>query len=188
MTKIVAFAGKRGAGKDTAGDVLTREFGFEKLGLADPMKRFVGEVFGMSWDQLFGPSENRERVDERWGRSPRHLLQTLGTDWGREMGHPDVWIRYLVRKADEIVESGRAKGIVVTDVRFPNELSVLRQAGAKLVLVRRAEASSRSDVASLHASETSLDELPPTSYHAVLGNDGTKAEFQQKVRELLSRW
>src|SRR6185369_7708635 len=115
QTMIVAFSGKRGSGKDTAGDVLVNEFHFQKIALADPMKRFVQDLFGMTYDQLWGPSASRNAVDLRWNRSPRELLQTLGTEWGRVMGHPDVWIQYLVRRAQFLLGSGAARGIVVTD-------------------------------------------------------------------------
>ena len=124
---IVGIMGKAGAGKDTVAEILKSELRFEHMRLADPMKEFCAEVFGFSREQLWGPSENRNKVDERWlynegkhefsnmspfccvrcgamfssvpcGLTPRKALQTLGTEWGRAM-HPDTWVRILVRRA-----------------------------------------------------------------------------------------
>lgn len=191
---IVAFSGKRGVGKDTAADVLCRELGFERIGLADPMKRFVGEVFDFTYEQLWGPSARREAIDPRWGKTPRELLQTLGTEWGRNMGHPDVWVRHLVRKANQILDAGRKRGIVVTDVRFENELRVLAGAGAHVIRIlrpqTRPEASDGAtaaawSIASQHASEVALDGLPTTAFDAVIHNVSSLADFEAQVRVLV---
>ncbi len=114
--------GSAGAGKDTVSDRLVQKHGFQKLACADPMKRFVQEIFGFSLDQLWGPSECRNAVDPRYLRmpvgslgtlagdpnpaedvylTPRYALQRLGTEWARDC-YPDVWVSFAMKIAKSI--------------------------------------------------------------------------------------
>lgn len=63
---LVIVCGQAGSGKDTVGDHLARTANGITLGLADPMKRFAAELFGYSQEQLFGPSEERNKIDPRF--------------------------------------------------------------------------------------------------------------------------
>jgi hypothetical protein len=122
---IVGISGLAGSGKDTCADFLVRDHGFVKVALADPIKRMTAEAFGFSFDQLWGPSSERNKPDERYPRrhtwtrtsewcvccgassasapqlpqcylTPRFALQQLGSEWGRNC-YPDVWVDYVVR-------------------------------------------------------------------------------------------
>jgi len=55
-----------GAGKDTVANQLVSKHGFVKIGLADPMKRFVQEVFQFTDEQVWGESDLRNAPDERY--------------------------------------------------------------------------------------------------------------------------
>lgn len=68
ILKIVALSGYSGSGKDTAADGLVARCGGVKVALADPVKRIAQEVYNFSWEQLWGPSENREIPDLRYPR------------------------------------------------------------------------------------------------------------------------
>lgn len=74
---IFGISGKAGSGKDTVADLLVKEFGFVKVGLADPLKRICKEVFDFSDEQLWGPSEKRNEPDPRYRRKPA-LAKRLG--------------------------------------------------------------------------------------------------------------
>lgn len=63
---VIGICGVAGSGKDTAADYLRDNYGFTKIGLADPMKKICAEVFDFSQEQLHGPSSERERVDTRY--------------------------------------------------------------------------------------------------------------------------
>src|SRR5262249_21718742 len=67
---VIGICGRAGAGKDTAADVLVKEFGFVKVSLADPLKRICREVFAFTEEQLWGPSECRNEPDKRYRRRP----------------------------------------------------------------------------------------------------------------------
>lgn len=62
---IVIIAGNAGSGKDTVGSFLVEKYGAVCVAQADPMKRFVAEIFGFNEDQLWGPSSSRNAPDQR---------------------------------------------------------------------------------------------------------------------------
>lgn len=118
---IIGISGLAGSGKDTVADHLVRHHGFVKVALADPLKRICREVFDFTDEQLWGPSEMRNKPDLRYGKpvqvlvdqdeyetrtqylTPRHALQQLGTEWGRAC-YPNVWVEYAIRVAKTLLK------------------------------------------------------------------------------------
>lgn len=98
-----------GSGKDTVSDMFS-EFGFIKIALADPIKRFCGEIFGFSNDQLFGPSESRSKGTDSMKTingeilTPRLALQLCGTQFGRYC-YPDVWVNYCINISKQLMQN-----------------------------------------------------------------------------------
>ena len=190
---IIGIAGRAGAGKDTAADVLVAEFGYKKVSLADPMKKFLANLFDWSYTQLWGPSEERNKPDTRYLQavvdrvpvylSPRKALQTLGTEWGRTL-YDDIWVQYAMRQA---LEDPDAK-VVISDVRFPNELAAIAAAGGQTWNIVRPEEDVGAVVHSpdanwrAHASESALAGHP---FDAELYNGGTLQEFRVSVKTLM---
>ncbi len=82
---IIGVSGQAGSGKDTVANYLCEEYGFTKIALADPIKRFGYHVFHFSEEQLWGPSYCRNAVDHRYS----HLhhwdeAEARMAAWGRE--------------------------------------------------------------------------------------------------------
>src|SRR4051812_10494441 len=65
---IVILAGGAGSGKDTVGEHLHARYGAVVIAQADPLKRFVRDVFGFSEQQLWGPSQLRNEPDPAFQR------------------------------------------------------------------------------------------------------------------------
>lgn len=108
---IIGISGQAGSGKDTAADMLLAKEGVIKLSLADPIKRFARELWDFSDDQLWGPSEFRNKPDERYPigdefLTARKVLQHLGTEGGRAIDY-DVWIRYAIKIATILLTTKR---------------------------------------------------------------------------------
>ena len=150
---LIGLTGRAGVGKDTAGDYLVAQHGFARYAFADPIKAalcaMLGSV-GLS-PQSFAYRELKEHPLHHIGKSPRQLAQTLGTEWGRNLVHPDLWL-ILAEMAWRDIQACGAKGLVITDVRFDNEAEWIRNQGGKVICIARPQAES----VSAHASEAGV--------------------------------
>lgn len=72
---MVCISGFSGVGKDECASVLINKFGAVQTGLADPAKRHMADLYGFSYDQLFGPSKFRNAGDLRL---PQNISKDLG--------------------------------------------------------------------------------------------------------------
>jgi hypothetical protein len=83
----------------------------------------------------------REQPDQWWSEkfgkefSPRLALQLMGTEAGRDVFHPDLWVHTVMRRC----ENAPWNNYVIADVRFPNEINAIVRSGGKVVRVRRGE-------------------------------------------------
>ena len=79
MEKIlIGLVAPKRSGKDTAANYLCSAYGFKKYNFADPLKKGVSEIFGLTYDQLNG--DDKEKIDPFWGVTPRELFQKIGTE------------------------------------------------------------------------------------------------------------
>lgn len=170
---ILGLTGAAGAGKNTVADILFRH-GFANFGFADPIYRAVVAALGVSPDSLRDRAA-KEKPIEWIGKSPRELLQTLGTEWGRNMVRDDIWIQLAMRQAQEILQNHR--GVILTDVRFQNEAEAIRAAGGTIWRVVRSVECLAAGAAK-HSSEAGL---PAELIDYVIENSGTKADLEAAV-------
>lgn len=131
---VIGFTGPAGAGKDTAAEYFHYR-GFHRWALAQPIKDGLCAMLGVD-PRVFQDRERKERVLDPWGRSPRYLAQTLGTEWGRLTVHPEIWLLRAQDKVRDALQSG-APGIVITDVRFDNEAAWVRDLGGTVIEIVR---------------------------------------------------
>jgi hypothetical protein len=128
---LIAFTGRAGAGKSTAAYYLSEGRGFTRMRIAGPLKAMLRAI-GLTDREIDG--DLKERPCARLnGRTPRHAMQTLGTEWGRALIHPDFWIDLFVSDVRERLSFGES--VVVDDLRFPNEEEVIRKLGGVIVHV-----------------------------------------------------
>lgn len=118
---LIAVAGKAGSGKDTIADYFVSQYGFKKIALADPIKRLVKDVFVLD-DHIVYDRIAREQPLPQWNNwSVRKLLQFIGTELFREKIDDGIWVKSLYYR----VQSDPLSNYIVSDVRFPNEMSFL---------------------------------------------------------------
>jgi hypothetical protein len=180
---IIGVSGKAGSGKDTIAKYLHDEYGFATLAFADPMKAFCAELFDWSYDQLWGPSELREQVDQKWGFSPRKALQLLGTEWGRALDE-NMWVKIGLEKAKQKIKDGYP-GVVITDCRFKNEIGQVKAAGGSLLRVVRSSNTGGSSGVAGHASEREQDSIQESEFSAVIRNEGTIEDLHRRIEDFL---
>ena len=171
---LIGLVGKARSGKDTAADALVKAFGAERYAFADPLKDMLEAAFGDKFRE-----GDRESPIPWLGKSPRHLMQTLGTEWGRELVHPDLWV--LLAESRRKVAEAKGVGMVVSDVRFLNEADWIMSSGGLLIEILRPGAEQVAE----HVSEDALGGLVlPTQ----IINDGTVQDLQDTVVQYVEAW
>ena len=142
---IVGLVGFIGAGKGTVADLLVERHDFFKESFAGSVKDACAAIFGWNRALLEGDTiesrEWREQPDAWWSKklgkefSPRLALQLMGTEAGRDVFHPDLWVHTVLRRCENAPENN----YVIADVRFPNEINAIVESGGKVVRVRRGD-------------------------------------------------
>lgn len=112
--------------------------------------------------------------------TPRKMLQTLGTEWGRNMIHPDIWVNSMM----SLYEQSRVNGSngnypdwLMPDVRFPNEAKAIKDRGGILIKVIRPGVDTGS-----HISEVAVDKIQAD--HTII-NDSTLVVLENKTQSLI---
>lgn len=136
---LIGLAGTARSGKSTAADHLVRNHLLEHYAFADPLRSGLMEIFNLDPDDFEG--ERKEQPLAWLGRSPRELMQSMGTEWAREMVHPDVWVKIAEQNLNYLQNSlSSVVGFVVSDVRFENEAEFIRQRGGTIIHIERPDA------------------------------------------------
>ena len=147
---IIGICGAAGAGKNTVAERLCVQHKFVPLAFADPLYDAVSAITGLSVEQL----QDRSRKENALGWiscSPRRLLQTLGTDWGRNMIHPEIWVMATMQRAD-----AAGGDICITDVRFVNEAAAVKARGGVVWRVVRPGSATLAGETASHESERGI--------------------------------
>lgn len=169
------------SGKSTAAAAL-EGIGYQRLPFAGPLKRMIRSLLldlGQSDEEADRAltTEKEEPCILLNSVTPRRMMQTLGTDWGRQMIAADLWVRAWKGRALTALGDGRS--IVVDDVRFWSEAEAIRDFGGLVVRVLRPEGAS--DRHSDHVSEGGLEFWP---FDHTIVNDGSIADLQQQIMRL----
>jgi hypothetical protein len=196
---LVGLIGLINSGKSTVGDILIEQ-GFMHESFANSLKDTAASIFNWDRTMLEGNTSAsrawRETEDEWWctrlripNFTPRMALQILGTDILRNHFHADIWVLSIEARIKNI-----KKNVVITDIRFPNEVRVIRKLGGKIVRIKRGEdpdwfslATSDSEsmpmiYPDIHASEYSWAATKPDY---LINNEGTIENLRNVVNDLL---
>lgn len=191
---IIGLSGLKGSGKDTVGAYLVKQYAFQRLSFADKLKQSAAALFGVEPSEL-EKMKNDPTVQVVIGRytdtreayysfndamSVREMLQRYGTEAHRDVFGENFWVDQLLPV--EGYYAGRA--IVVTDVRFKNELRRITEIGGFTVFVNRPAL----DLKDPHRSEQEvLDYLEDERFDHVLMNDDTIDYLYGQVDQMLVR-
>lgn len=142
---IITFCGLIGSGKDTAANYLVSEHGFQQESFAASLKDAVASIFNWDRELLEGKTPEarlwRDQVDTWWATrlgmpdlTPRWILQYWGTEVCRIGFHNDIWIASLENRLRT-----RNSNVVISDVRFPNEIKAIKNLGGYVIRIKRGE-------------------------------------------------
>jgi hypothetical protein len=203
---IIGICGFIGSGKDTVADYLVNFHEFRRESFANTLKDAVAAVFGWDRTLLEGRTKEarewREQVDPWWAErlamptlTPRWVLQYWGTEVCRRAFHDDIWIASLENKIRNSKDN-----VVISDCRFPNEISSIRSTGGTIVWVQRGDLPDWYDVAvaanqghnyavqelkmrKIHASETAW---VGTDFDVVVDNNGSIDDLYNQAKLIVS--
>jgi hypothetical protein len=114
----------------------------------------------------------------------RVLLQTYGTDIARKRFDDQFWVKTMAKR---INNDTKTDVIIVTDVRFPNELEDIHDFidGWRIIPIRIERNIPRDALIQEHASETALDDY--RFWEFIIDNNGTLEEFKDSSKILSER-
>jgi hypothetical protein len=172
---LIGLCGAAGAGKNTVAGLLVDADGqpFLQVAFADPLYQCVSLITGMPVEQLQDRSLKEQPIGWLDGKSPRQLLQSLGTEWGRELVCREIWVRSTMERI-----RGESRSVVITDVRFDNEAEAIVQAGGQVWRVVRGGPSCLDAAAAAHASEAGVSDY---FVARIIANDGTLDDLKDAV-------
>ncbi len=130
MIKVIGLSGLIGSGKTTAALALVDRLGYTRERFAEPLKAMMAAL-GLSQDDIDGPTKELPSA-LLCGKTPRHAMQTIGMEWGRQCIGPDIWVNAWARKAAQHAL------VVADDVRFPNEAAMIKSLGGVVIKIIRA--------------------------------------------------
>ena len=180
MFNIGLYSPSMQMGKSTLAKYLMENYNLQPVVLAYTLKRMI-EVFltdlGYSQEmvQRMVYGDLKEWIIPEIGKSTRELMQTLGTEWGRQHVHPDIWVIIAGRR----VAASVGNLFVSEDIRFKNEADAFRKEGFKIIKIN----NPRIPVARKHASEGGLDDY---EFDYSIENDGTFENYFKKIEEMIT--
>jgi hypothetical protein len=188
---IIGILGNKNVGKDTVADYLVETEGFKKISIATNLKKCLSVMF--NWDENNFSVENKEINDEIWDITPRKMLQLLGTEFLRDYckdiinckinfnGKEDDF-SYHIKKLflDNIELFNKKENIVISDVRFPDEVKFIKWLNGKIIKLEREDAIINQY--NNHSSENHISQL---EYDAKIENNYSKAHLFKTVNVFL---
>lgn len=168
---LIGIAGRARTGKNTLANFIQAQHnGYYQYAFAGPIRAMLKAGLGIDMDGSWG--DTKEQEIPLLGKSPRQLMQTLGTEWGRQLVHPDLWVllahQLLMR---------RGPGMIITDLRFENEAAWVRRNRGVVLHLQRNAAPAVND----HSSESGLLVSPED---VVIHNDLDLESLQHTVSKL----
>ncbi len=188
---IAIYSSSMQSGKSTVASMLVKRLRAQRMAFAEPFYDFIINIAtpfigtvdetkawladerkdkGAIPDLTVPGSAGQEGCDVtlRW------MLQSIGTQWGRNLIDRDLWTKLAERKA---LANLPISPVIFDDMRFPNEFEMIKRWSGKTIRVVR-PGPPRGDTST---GEGLLDEYP---FDFEVFNDGSLAELDQNVSYL----
>lgn len=172
---IIGLVGYAGAGKTTIARAALKSLsGWQHVGFSDPMIAMI-RALGVPESVIIDKSRWNEPLPVLNGRTLRHAMQTLGTEWGRAHLGDNFWVNHAMYHV--------ALGChtIIDNVRFPNEFGAIKEHGGIIVALHRESAK---PIGELHESERYIAALQSVADYD-LHNDTTIIECTARLRGII---
>ena len=172
---IIAFSGYAKSGKDTAAELIVKNFSqFKIKKFSGKLKQIASILTGIP-ESMFEQQFIKDADIQGWDMTGRDLLQKLGTDAIRDNLHKDAWVMSLFS------DYHMNDNWLITDCRFPNEYEYVKKFGGKVIRINRPNISA----VNTHPSETALDNY---EFDAHISNDGSIDLLEGLVVETVNKF
>lgn len=193
---IIGLIGKAGSGKDTVFEIIHdlwqshhiksegKKLGmeyhqeFQNIKFAAKVKEICALLINQKIE-LFYDRSGYNTIIPGLDISRRELMQRVG-DGLRQTVDNSVWVKATLNNFRP------NENIIITDVRYPNELDVIKERGGILIRVIRPEHQESTLIGeqAKHSSETALDNMSLTEFITVI-NDGTLDDLRVKIKYIM---
>jgi hypothetical protein len=175
---IIGICGLKSSGKSTLARLLCDRKGFVRLPFAAPSRDMLHALLlyqGASYvtiDRILNGDLKEEPSEYFNGRTYRHVIQTLGTEWGRDLIDDNLWVSAWSRKVDHYFH------VVVDDLRFLTEAIAIQERKGIVIRIER----DGTDVGDQHRSET---EMRSIRHNYTIDNNRSKEDLWEQMRLIL---
>lgn len=183
-SKVLLLGGWPGSGKTTVAKILERDHGFTRVKFAGALKHMISALLryqGVSEEEIQEAIEGETKnlpLHTLYSKTPRHAMQTLGTEWGRKCMGEDIWVDIAYNVVSHMYQTGI--NVVLDDCRFMNEIRGFSDFQPGIWWIKRP------GVHKPESSHVSDNELNAENFEYILNNDGTVWGLEEAVRHGLS--
>jgi type IV secretory pathway VirB4 component len=183
--KIIGICGPKGSGKDTIAEyILRNKQNYRQIAFADPIKKALMEIF--SWDGSYFYTDKKNKIDKKYGISPRVAMTTLGTEWGQfilckkgELFKETIGRKIWVYKTISEIERNKKYNYIISDVRFPHEVEEIRKHNGIIIKIEKSKDKLRFiEKIFIHKSERYFDAIKADF---VVNNNSSKKELFEQI-------
>jgi hypothetical protein len=182
--KIIAVCGYKRTGKDTVANILCKKYNYINIKIAEDLKHIIKYLFNLSEEQV--ETNIKDQVDERWGVSPRKIMQYFGTELMQDklsrlipnIGN-NFWINRLI---DKYIKCYPDKHFVISDLRFVHEYKCLEQYNPIIVKIERKLHELNIDK---HSSENDFNKIPVS---IILKNNRCINNLEIEIDKLMEKF
>lgn len=198
---VIGLTGKAGCGKTTAAGAIFEEYRtVVNMDFATPIRDMI-----MALDN----SRNRPyrkkitEVNSSWmvkqevkklrfigDKTYRYLMQTLGTEWGRDLIDQDLWVVklfYSMTWCNKLYKENAIPIVVIDGIRFQNEVEFISNFPNHLFIeIQRNNVSAGvSEKEKQHSSEDGVSQFTPGETTARIINDGSIFDLSHALKTLI---
>lgn len=144
---------------------------------AEPLKAML-RALGLDEQDLNGWRKDENNYD--FHATPRYMMQTLGTEWGRDTINENIWLIAAAKRIKKMNQAQPDATIIITDVRFQNEADFVRKHGFLIHVdrpIRRIDGST-------HRSENPVSINEAEDF--VIINDGDLEQLREEALRIAS--